>query len=106
MKSNLPYVDALQILPIGPEAQEVQIIIRGSLPNPAYSYHGVQIEHEDEQINIVPQVEFDAKAMVVQMLVPFADTVSVPIGRPGAYKIMLRGRDKSIVKQIRIAEKE
>jgi len=104
MKSNLPYVDAMQILPAGPGAKEVEIIIRGSLPNPAYTYRGVQIESVGEQINIVPQVEYNEKAMVVQMLVPFADTIRVPIARPGAYKIMLRGRDKSIIKAMRISK--
>lgn len=94
------YIDAVDVVQQKADSREVLIRVKGNLPNPAYRIIDYQVQIEGDQITIVPEVTYDKDAMVVQMLVPFEDTLTVKLEKPGEYKIYLEGRSKSVVKKL------
>ena len=75
-KQNVPLtdqavkVDSIQIASIKDGA--ASIILKGNLPNPAYSLVRVDVAHnKDGSIVLTPWASYDSTRMVIQMLMPF-----------------------------------
>ncbi|MDQ7054899.1 MAG: hypothetical protein Q9P14_19185 [candidate division KSB1 bacterium] len=98
------YIDDVEVLQQKAGTHEVLIRVRGNLPNPAYRITDYRISIDKGQITIIPDVTYDKDAMVVQVLVPFEDTLTVKLQKPGEYKIYLEGRSKAVVKKLQLQE--
>ncbi len=96
------YIEAVDVIGEAVSDQDIDVIIRGNLPNPAYQITGYNVRIDEDKIFIQPNVVYDRDALVIQMLVPFEDTVKVRATSPGDYQIIVEGRGKRAVRSLKI----
>ena len=92
------YVTGLNIRSRNALKLGVQFIIRGDFPNPAYQFELVDIEEKDNEIILTPLAYPQKGVMALQVLTPFTEKLSLPIQKPGTYKVKLVGRGETIEK--------
>lgn len=97
------YVSGVEIGAFDEQEGRVDLIVRGELPNPAYRLERIAWELQGNRLILVPLARYDRQAIAVQMLVPFADTVAVQIGRMGRLDIFLQGRGESMHRAFEIS---
>ncbi len=94
------YLDSVKIVSQDKSVGEIRLLIRGHLPNPAYKIEGYEVEVKGDRVQIKPRVSYRSDMIVVQMLVPFEDTVHVKIPKPGHYKITVEGKERVLTQEI------
>lgn len=52
-------------------------LLKGYLPNPAYSLRDVKIERQGEKVVVVPEIDYDPNKVVIQVAVPFEKKVVI-----------------------------
>lgn len=86
------YVDSVQVLPDS-SSKDTKLVIKGSLPSPAYSLNQISVKIFKDKIDITPLAQFDRFVRTIQVIVPFQDTLAVKVEKKGKYQIRLHGLD-------------
>ncbi|MDZ7289771.1 MAG: hypothetical protein ONB44_06915 [candidate division KSB1 bacterium] len=76
--------------------------VSGHLPNPAYKLDHLAVTVRGKIIEITPLAQHDPNKIVVQMLVPFTESVEVEVPAPGEYTVRVLGRSQSQETQIKV----
>jgi len=77
--------------------RELRLLVKGSLPSPAYSFEKFNVKIEDNLVIITPIASYKPGNFVAQMLVPFQQVCVVPDLKAGRYKIQVLGRGEAMV---------
>jgi len=86
------YLDEVPNLRTAASDHPTKIQISGNLPNPAYKLDHIDVQVRGDVIEITPLAQHDPTVMVIQVLVPFTDSVEVGPLKAGEYTLRLVGR--------------
>lgn len=90
------YVTSAEVLPGVTADNEVSIVVKGNLPNPAYRIERYDVNVDGAEIEITPLAHHDKDKVVIQMLVAFEDTITVKLKEIGKHSLKLNGRGDTI----------
>jgi hypothetical protein len=80
---------------------DVPVVINGYLPTPAWNLDRVNIFYLPKKVVLRPVGRLDRrKEPVIQIIVPFSDTVQVRFEEPGRYDIEVVGKNKTLLEQV------
>lgn len=89
-------IERLQVVDMNAKKGQVLVKVNGILPNPSYEIERMDIQIKGDEILLVPKVKHDPKKIVIQMMVPFEEEVTVKgLKQEQSYKIKIKGPEKS-----------
>lgn len=93
------YVEEIDSQKVIAKTEELQVIVKGNLPNPAYTFDHFDVQVKDNVIEITPLAKYDAGKIVAQVLVPFEEVCKVENLKPGTYEIKVNSRVETVKMQ-------
>lgn len=102
VKLEKVYLESATLLPGISRDDEVQIVVKGNLPNPAYKIRKFAVDVKGTTIEITPLADYNRNIIAVQTLVPFADTLKVKVTKTGLHQIRVHGRNGILKREIAI----
>ena len=88
-------VDSITVRSINSRKGIVELLLKGTLPNPAYKLDHIQTDVEKDEINITPWASYDPNLIVIQMIVNFEEKCTVKGLKKGKqYSIKVNGIKK------------
>lgn len=90
------YVEEIDSTNVITKAKELEVIVRGNLPSPAYSFDGFDVQIRGTVIEITPLAKYDTDKIAAQVLVPFEEVCSIKNLKPGIYEVKVNGRARSV----------
>ncbi|MCA9741115.1 hypothetical protein KC734_06230 [candidate division KSB1 bacterium] len=90
------FVSSAEVLPGLSANNEIRVLVKGNLPNPAYEIARYEVNVDGANIDITPWAHHDKNKVVIQLLVAFEDTVAVKINRFGVHELRLNGRGSTV----------
>jgi hypothetical protein len=91
------YVDESEIDRQGTaESRTLRILVKGSLPSPAYEFRKFDITVNKDTVIVTPLAKSDNKRMAAQVLIPFSEVCLVSGLDPGTYHVKVAGRGQSV----------
>lgn len=85
------YVDHARAPAKVPAGERVEVVIEGSLPDPAWEVMDVEVARGDGRVKLTPWIRRKSKDMVMQVLVPFERTVPIEGLPNGKWTIEVQG---------------
>ncbi|MGH7599417.1 MAG: hypothetical protein ACREOI_23940 [bacterium] len=82
--------------------RKATIQVSGHLPNPAYKLDHFAVKVRGKVIEVTPLAQHDPGKIVVQMLVPFIDSVEVEVPEAGEYTVRVLGRSQAVETKLKV----
>ncbi len=77
-QQNLNYtIESLSVIKKNSDDKSAFFLLKGILPNPAYSVKEIKISLEGDTISILPVIHHDPNKIVIQMAIPFEKEIKV-----------------------------
>lgn len=91
------YVEDIEVQTGTLEAGDtLRVVVRGSLPSPAYTFEQFDVHVKEDTITVTPLARHDPDKLVTQVLVPFEEVCSVPDLKSGSYAVVAAGRTSQV----------
>lgn len=100
------YIEEIDSKQVIAKTEELEVIVKGNLPNPAYTFDHFEVQVKGNVIEITPLAKYDAGKLVAQVLVPFEEVCRVENLKPGTYEVKVNGRVQTVKAQKPVQVKE
>ncbi len=100
------YVETVESENLISKTEELEVMVRGNLPSPAYTFDHFDVEVKGNVIEITPLAKHDPNKIVTQVLVPFEEVCKVKNLKPGTYQVLVNSRVETVKAKSPVEVKE
>lgn len=86
--------------------EELEVVVKGNLPSPAYKFERFDVKVKGKTIEVTPLARYDSTKMAAQVLVPYEEVCKIKKLKPGTYELKVHGRNETVTKSENIQVKE